>query len=1032
MKKILLALFILISYTSFAQQQQSLGSTNTIVTAKYQLLADSALRGPLDTLSSAPIGSIAIKNGVQYNKTSLGWITVGSVTRNARADSIKVGSNEILDNDNPFNSGYYKASHAYSFPAFFTQARGGAVASNGNSPINSNGTKTFTVLGIGDSEMDDYWIYQAPFENLLGPKFVFSGPGLLTFGQGGNNNNIGIGGGGYAALNWTLNDQTAGGRGIDAYSLISTGSSGDLVYSQSPSLLTYNIWSTVRVFWYGKTGGGTFTISIDGGSATSVNTSSLTGVQYTDVAALTDATHSLTIHLSAQSTNGVELLGYKLSRATAGLQFNKAGHLGLKSTDYSGQDSATKVAEMKAISPNLVIINYTNDFAKSGDTAAYKAAIHKIVTWIKATDTLCSIIVVGPMNVDTAFWHALYKQTSYESQLRQLAIEDTIAVFFQSKLFGSFKNSYTRGVYIDSTHLNSFGGTELMSALLSPFAQTSIDPGTIPILQNIFDAQSAQKATLLKRDTLNMNGNDFVNDSVLNYYIKFGGKGVNTHETGTATQILGINRGGSDQYTVTGYNTYGLGGTFSVTNTGTVGMGANLTMNSTGTQAKVFIQNNGGNARFAGQSWTGDGTNILYGAIGINETGNLLGNNGVNNGASVDFDSRLTNPMRFNVNNAATNINAGNIFSNGNWTFGVNNQTDNSTARVQIMSTTAQLALHYDNTNRTIFTTGSTGIFTIAPTGGTTTATGNLTATSAIGVGASSFYTWGSGTTQPNVFSDANYTMNLRNGTNANELWAYNTFTDATHYEAGVFGFIQNSNILSIGTKTVGNTLRNTQFIGGTFGLGTAPVSGTELKVIAGTTTLAPIQQTSGTLNTTIQTGAIEYNNAHYVSNSGLNRVGIGGSIADFIADAGNTGSTETDLYTYTTKASTLAATGEKLKARFSGNVIGSATASRTIIVYFAGTVIFTSGAITVSSTGNFDINVSIIRTGSTTARAVVNATVDGVSLTSPITETDLTGLTFTNTNILKITGTSSGTGSATNDIVAKLGDIFWWPASNN
>lgn len=316
--------------------------------------------------------------------------------------------------------------------------------------------------------------------------------------------------------------------------------------------------------------------------------------------------------------------------------------------------------------------------------------------------------------------------------------------------------------------------------------------------------------------------------------------------------------------------------------------------------------------------------------------------------------------------------------------------------------------------------------------GGGISATGTLTATTAIGAGATSFYTWGGGTTQPNLYSDANYNMTIRNGTNANEVWVDNTFTDATHYEAGVFGFIQNSNILSIGTKTVGNTLRNTQFIGGTFGMGVAPVSGAELKVIAGTTTLAPILQTSGTLNTTIQSGAVEYNNAHYVSNSGLNRVGIGGPIVDFTTDAGNTSTTETDLYTYTTKVSTLAVTGEKLTANFSGNVVGSATASRAINVYFAGTNIFAASSLTVSANANFDVAVKIIRTGSTTARATCTVTIDGVSLATPIVETDLTGLTFTNTNILKITGTSSGTGSATNDIVAKMGTIYWWPAANN
>lgn len=154
--------------------------------------------------------------------------------------------------------------------------------------------------------------------------------------------------------------------------------------------------------------------------------------------------------------------------------------------------------------------------------------------------------------------------------------------------------------------------------------------------------------------------------------------------------------------------------------------------------------------------------------------------------------------------------------------------------------------------------------------GGTIAATGNVTATVAVGAGATSFFTWGSGSTQPNLLSDANYNMTLRNGTNANELWVDNTWSSSTNYEAGVFGFIQNANILSIGTKIGSSgTLRNIQFIGGTIGMGIAPSASAELTLLAGTTTKAPLLLTSGTNLTSVVNGAIEYNGTHFFGSVG-------------------------------------------------------------------------------------------------------------------------------------------------------------------
>lgn len=201
----------------------------------------------------------------------------------------------------------------------------------------------------------------------------------------------------------------------------------------------------------------------------------------------------------------------------------------------------------------------------------------------------------------------------------------------------------------------------------------------------------------------------------------------------------------------------------------------------------------------------------------------------------------------------------------------------------------------------------------------------------------------------------------------------------------------------------------------------------------AGTATAgtAPFGLTSGTLLTVPVAGKYEFNGAHYKTSTALNRVGSGGSIADFTADVANSGTSETDIQTYTTKASTLGSTGEKIVFDFTMNLT-DITATAQIKVLFAGTTIGDTGALTVSATGAVVIRGWIIRTGASTARASVNISSPTTSTAVYTSETDLTGLTFTNTNILKTTATAAGAGGGSSDIIGKMGSIYWWPAAAN
>lgn len=142
-----------------------------------------------------------------------------------------------------------------------------------------------------------------------------------------------------------------------------------------------------------------------------------------------------------------------------------------------------------------------------------------------------------------------------------------------------------------------------------------------------------------------------------------------------------------------------------------------------------------------------------------------------------------------------------------------------------------------------------------------------------------------------------------------------------------------------------------------------------------------------------------------------------------------HTDGTEDTLYTDTIAASQLATDNEKISAVYSVVTVSSATAARRIKVYFGGTVIWDSGSLTIALAIDFNIRVDVIRESSTVVRCTVGVETNSTSAVPYSTYTRITGLTLSNTQIIKVTGIASGTGAASADIVAKLGSVSWAPA---
>lgn len=141
-------------------------------------------------------------------------------------------------------------------------------------------------------------------------------------------------------------------------------------------------------------------------------------------------------------------------------------------------------------------------------------------------------------------------------------------------------------------------------------------------------------------------------------------------------------------------------------------------------------------------------------------------------------------------------------------------------------------------------------------------------------------------------------------------------------------------------------------------------------------------------------------------------------------ANAGNATTVETDLVSDAVAGATLAANGDALIAMHAGILVSSASATRQLRVYFGGSLIFDSGALSVSVAGDWVIDTTIVRVSATVVRYAVAMTLTGASLGAYANVGELTGLTLSGANVLKVTGQAAGVGAASNDLVAMLATV--------
>jgi hypothetical protein len=156
-----------------------------------------------------------------------------------------------------------------------------------------------------------------------------------------------------------------------------------------------------------------------------------------------------------------------------------------------------------------------------------------------------------------------------------------------------------------------------------------------------------------------------------------------------------------------------------------------------------------------------------------------------------------------------------------------------------------------------------------------------------------------------------------------------------------------------------------------------------------------------------------------FSSSSGTGKVT---PLFDYYTSVGNVGTSETDLYSSTIAAGQLATNGDKLEFTYGGTLVSGPT-SKVATVYFAGSSICLGPAM--PNSASWGVTGTIIRVSATVVRFCTIVTSNGASPDAFTYTNELTGLTLSSTNILKVTATV-GPGGSDNDMVATLGTVNW------
>jgi hypothetical protein len=219
---------------------------------------------------------------------------------------------------------------------------------------------------------------------------------------------------------------------------------------------------------------GTIDMSIDGGTATTVNTSAGGGVQRWGKTTLTVAAGSSHVLSIVKSLNTVFIYGVNAYLSTkksihiwnAGLCSSKAYATG-SDVGWGDTGAAKSVDGIKFIDPDLTIIQLgINDAQLSpySTTAEWEASIRAIIAAAKETGDVILVSVI-PSDPSLNAGATVAREQGYRDRALIIAQETGSTYFDLFGRFGSWTAAQAQGFISDQLHLTAAGGADVADAM---------------------------------------------------------------------------------------------------------------------------------------------------------------------------------------------------------------------------------------------------------------------------------------------------------------------------------------------------------------------------------------------------------------------------------------------------------------------------------------------------------------------------------------------------------------------------------------
>jgi lysophospholipase L1-like esterase len=255
----------------------------------------------------------------------------------------------------------------------------------------------------------------------------------------------------------------------------------DLSHTTSLDVATpgsYSIAATANTFkihYLKQAGGGTFTWSIDGGAATSVNTSNATTVfATTTISSLTSESHTLAITVTVAGTAGVTIMGVDAQRTQNGVRVHLLRSSGSETATWTQVNATIWEAGITALAPNLVgIMLGMNDCNHNVVPATYKSNLSTLATRALVAMPYAGVMLVGQGDAGFA---STYPMTDYLDQEKALARSSSYAFVNVQKRTGTYAESLARGLQNGTAHFGADGYRLLAETVTGSLLQIGLNP----------------------------------------------------------------------------------------------------------------------------------------------------------------------------------------------------------------------------------------------------------------------------------------------------------------------------------------------------------------------------------------------------------------------------------------------------------------------------------------------------------------------------------------------------------------------------